>query len=89
MKEGDAISVSPRERLTDELRALIRAQKAVILAALNPTPQDPDSWRPLFIAYDIHASKCPTCIAGGLDYGLRCGVGASLWTNYQNTESQK
>jgi L-aminopeptidase/D-esterase-like protein len=50
----------------------------------NPAVQDTDSWRPLFIAYDIHAFNCPTCIAGGRGYGMRCGTGSSLWTDYQN-----
>ena len=81
---SDAISVSPRERLTDELRELIRAQKAVILAFLNLTPQDLNCWRPLASAYHAHHFNCKTCIAAGKGYGLRCGTGASLWTEYQN-----
>ena len=52
--------------------------------SLNADSPNPNSWRPLFIAYDVHASTCPTCIAGGLGYGLRCGTGTALWAAYQN-----
>jgi hypothetical protein len=50
----------------------------------NPTSQDPNSWRPLAGAYHVHHVICGTCIAAGKGYGLRCGVGSSLWTRYQD-----
>ena len=56
----------------------------------NPPPEpppDPNAWRELAAAYHAHHFKCSTCIAAGRGavYGLRCGTGAALWTNYQNT----
>ena len=50
-------------------------------------PSDPNAWRELARAYQDHHFVCGTCIAGGRGsmYGLRCGAGAALWTNYQNT----
>lgn len=41
------------------------------------------AWLELDQAYQLHHFKCQTCIAAGLGYGLRCGVGASMWTAYQ------
>jgi len=43
-----------------------------------------DTWLHLDRAYQAHHFKCPTCKAAGLGYGLRCGVGAALWTAYSN-----
>lgn len=40
------------------------------------------TWRPLADAYHKHHFSCPTCIAAGKGYGLRCGVGAALWAIY-------
>lgn len=34
-------------------------------------------------AYQAHHWKCPTCVAASQGRGLRCGVGASLWGNYE------
>ncbi len=34
-------------------------------------------------AYQEHHWKCPTCVAASQGRGLRCGVGASLWGNYE------
>ena len=50
-------------------------------------PPDPNAWRELAQAYHAHHFKCSTCIAAGRGdvYGLRCGTGAALWINYQNT----
>ena len=57
-------------------------------AANDPNqPPDPNAWRELAQAHHAHHFKCSTCIAAGRGavYGLRCGVGAALWVNYQNT----
>lgn len=43
-----------------------------------------DTWLHLDRAYEAHHFKCPTCKAAGLGYGLRCGVGAALWTAYSD-----
>ena len=47
---------------------------------------DPNAWRELAQAYHAHHFNCSTCIAAGrgAGYSLRCGVGAALWTSYQN-----
>lgn len=50
-------------------------------------PTDPNAWRELAAAYNLHHFRCSTCIAAGRGavYGLRCGTGAALWNAYQNT----
>lgn len=85
--EGNRLVVSPKALLNDELRTLIRQQRANIVLALQPEPP-PDSadWIELDHAYHAHHFKCPTCIAAarGLGYGQRCGVGMALWRGYQD-----
>lgn len=68
----------------------LRANKAELIRWLTESaandlmpPSVPGAWRELAGAYNTHHFKCPTCIAAGLSYGLRCGVGASLWIEYQ------
>jgi hypothetical protein len=59
--------------------------------AAPPTPTNPvkqthqewvATWQPLADAYHLHHFACPTCIAAGKGFGLRCGAGASLWVSY-------
>ena len=45
--------------------------------------------RELAAAYHAHHFKCPTCIAAGLGYGLRCGAGAALHTAYEDAASDR
>lgn len=73
-------------RLREHKSELIEA-----LAANDPDlppepPADPNAWRELAQAYHAHHFNCQKCIAAGRGamYGLRCGVGMALWTNYQN-----
>ena len=73
-----------------EWRNELRTHKAAIYrrltAASDPEPPaDPADWRELAAAYHAHHFKCPFCIAAGKGYGLRCGVGAALWSTYSNT----
>ena len=93
---GGNLLVSPKSRLTDDLRTLIRDNKPFLLdwltAANDPDPApeppaDPNAWRELSEAYNAHHVDCHACIAAGrgTQYGLRCGAGAALWINYQNT----
>lgn len=86
--------VSPGSRLTPDLRELVKGNKAALVdwlhAANDPLPEpplDPNAWRELAAAYHQHHFACPTCIAAGRGavYGLRCGVGAALWTSYQSS----
>jgi hypothetical protein len=44
-------------------------------------------WRELADAYHLHHFKCTTCISAGQGRGLRCGVGAALWTGYQDASA--
>ena len=66
-------------------------RKPAIAAVVDdPGPEPPadlNAWRELAQAHHAHHFKCTTCIAAGRDAqnGLRCGVGAALWVNYQNT----
>ena len=92
------LGVSPANRLTDDLRALIRDNKPSLLdwltAANDPAPAppaepppDPNAWQELSEAYNAHHFGCNTCIAAGrgAQYGVRCGAGKALWNAYQNT----
>ena len=98
LASNSGISVTPASRLTDDLRTLIRDNKPFLLdwltAANDPAPEpepeppaDPNAWRELAEAYNAHHVDCHACIAAGrgIRYGLRCGAGAALWINYQNT----
>ena len=51
---------------------------------------DPESWRVLDAAYLAHHVNCNTCQAAGrgANYALRCGVGASLWRDYESAAMQ-
>ena len=79
------LAVAPSSHLTDDLRALIRDSKALLIdwvkAANDASPPD---WHALDAAYLAHHFNCPTCIAAGRGsrYGLRCGTGAALWRDY-------
>lgn len=42
-------------------------------------------WRTVDRVYLAHHWGCPICIGAGQGRGLRFGVGAALWTNYENT----
>ena len=88
------LAVVPASKLTPELREVIRSGKADLMrwftqaAVTDFEPSiEPAAWRELADAYHQHHFKCPTCQAAGrgAQYGLRCGVGAALWTTYQNT----
>lgn len=49
---------------------------------------DPNAWRELATAYNLHHFACHVCIAAGrgAGYGLRCGVGAALWRSYEEPQ---
>jgi hypothetical protein len=88
---ADKLSLVPGSRLTDDLRVLIRDNKALLVdwltapnnAELQP-PEDPADWHDLDVAYQAHHFNCPACIAAGRGarYGLRCGPGSALWRAY-------
>lgn len=89
--------VVPANRITDALREFVRGHRSEIVASLQaeqealtaPLPQLPKvapltraEWETLASAYQAHHAACPVCIAAGKGYGLRCGTGAALWTEY-------
>jgi hypothetical protein len=94
------LGVTPKARLTEPLRVLIKAHREDLVrwlgrsASNDPTarvdmgiptsPPAPAStdWQALDKAYQAHHVNCPTCIAAGKGYGLRCGTGAALWAAY-------
>ena len=43
------------------------------------------AWKPMADAYHQHHFSCPTCIAAGKGYGLRCGAGSVLYRAYEDT----
>ena len=85
------LAVAPASRLTPELREVIRNGKADLVrwftqpAANEIEPcTDRGAWHELHTAYLAHHFACSTCQAAGrgAQYGLRCGVGAALWSGY-------
>lgn len=42
-------------------------------------------WKDLDRAYQAHHVNCPVCIAAGKGHGQRCGTGAALWADYDQT----
>ena len=84
-----AVANPPKQAANDpagsEPDALVELKKPEITAP--EPPLDPNAWRELAAAYHQHHFACPTCITAGrgAQYGLRCGVGAALWTSYENT----
>ena len=74
----------------------IQKTEGDVLAASSPAPSpehdlepapNPESWKELASAYHAHHFGCHHCQAAGRgwEYGLRCGVGAALWTAYADT----
>jgi len=83
-----AVKVTGHRAAVQQWRDQLRQHKAEIFARLSAAndpepPPDPTAWRELAQEYDRHHFSCPACIAAGQGRGLRCGVGASLWTAYQ------
>ena len=72
----------------DRLKKADAARASCDPAANEPAPEpplNPADWRELAQAYHAHHFKCKDCIAAGRGavYGLRCGIGAALWSAYQ------
>ncbi len=72
----------------DDIAAWLAAHQAPTQSAAHGQPQPPApalthaQWATLSKAYQAHHTACPVCIAAGKGYGLRCGTGAALWTEY-------
>jgi hypothetical protein len=117
LTDDRCLKVTPKSRITPELRELVKAHRDELLAYLereaanDPTPLPkpcptqappeppptapapapdhipaPADWSALDKAYQAHHINCPTCIAAGKGYGMRCGTGSALWTDYDRAE---
>lgn len=89
------LKVVPASNITPPLRELIKAHRDDLVRCLEqeasndpPSPicKDPPDWTALDKAYQAHHFTCPTCIAAGKGYGLRCGTGAALWVAYSTEQ---
>lgn len=82
--EDDTLLVTPASLLSDELRRLIRDNKASIITALTSMTGNGNR----AANYHGHHFTCKTCIAAGRGaaYGSRCKQGATLWADYQHSE---
>lgn len=78
----------PKEVLLLEYQLYSRLTPPPAPPSPPPEPQaDPSTWRELAAAYNAHHVNCVVCQAAGRGtrYGLRCGVGSSLWISYQTS----
>ena len=80
-----------------EINQAFPTGEAVSTPATPPAPAKPekqtfmewqDTWRELDQAFQLHHLNCPTCIAAGMGYGLRCGTGAALYTAYEGASKR-
>lgn len=88
------LRVTPASKLTPELRQVIGQHRDELLMQLAGRVAANDSqasvpevkdWHALDKAYQLHHTVCPVCIAAGKGYGHRCGTGAALWADYDQT----
>ena len=79
------LSLTPTKQPKPKLAASAPQMPPIPAKAQQVKHVDQD-WKPLALAYHAHHFKCPVCITAGRGtrYSPRCGVGASLWTGYQN-----
>ena len=79
------LTVAGSAAARDQWRFELVTQKDEIIDLLLSS-QTPRDWRELAAEYHLHHFTCKTCQAAGRgsQYGLRCGTGSALWTNYQN-----
>lgn len=81
-------STVPLSVLQEEYRLYTRLAPPTPQPAPQPQPEpptDPEAWRELAQAYNLHHFACKTCCAAGQGRGLRCGVGSALFTQYQTS----
>ena len=81
LASNGGIKVSPSSRLTDDLRTLIRGNKAFLLdwlnAANDPAPEpppDPNAWRELAQAYHATTSIAKTALRLAVARCTACAV---------------
>lgn len=87
------VAVSQRKHAEAEDAVEWQAERAAILEfdaglphedAVSHAAQMHAAWLLRDRVYQEHHFSCPTCIAAGQGRGLRCGVGAALWANYES-----
>ena len=77
-----ALRISPASLLTTELRVLIRGHRDDLIAWLQTDAgllSGVNGWEAQSAIYQLHHFTCRICVAAGLGYGPRCGVGMALW----------
>lgn len=84
--DGKLIATGKRSAVARMVEPL-RKRKTELLLHFTQTnktepPHDPEMWHLMDRVYQNHHVRCPTCIAAGKGYGLRCGVGAIFWATY-------
>jgi len=82
LDDDGRLTVAGGQQARDQWRFELVSQKAEIVGCLKQLTQK--SQKALAQAYHQHHFACPICTAAGQGYGLRCGVGMTLWANYQN-----
>lgn len=83
MRSVATVAVATPENLRAANDPTARAVTGIPISPPAPASTD---WKALDKAYQAHHVNCPTCIAAGKGYGLRCGVGAALWAAYDATD---
>jgi hypothetical protein len=83
------IKVRGNRVAVEKMLVPLRQHKTDLIRWFTRTPandpvSDADSaiWRGLHSAYLTHHWACPTCVAAGQGWGLRCGTGSALWRKY-------
>lgn len=79
--EGGKLTAKGRSDVLRQWAPILREKKPAIAEVLS-RPEMAELDR----AYQRHHWKCPTCIAAGKGYGLRCGAGTALWAAYQERD---
>ena len=90
----DPVFISPLAALAT--LAISHRPNPLLMVATNSAVQAPElsdnpvDWRELDVAYQAHHFNCQICIAAGrgVQYGLRCGTGATLWALYSDATLQ-
>lgn len=82
------LKVTGKRKAVECWASKLRENKAALIAALQPRAPSFD-WREADRVYQLHHIACPTCIAAGRGYCLRCGTGTALWAAYSEAVTDK
>ncbi len=83
------LKVTGKRKAVECWASKLRENKAALIEALQPCEPAAVDWREADRVYQLHHFNCPTCIAAGRGYGLRCGTGSVLWAAYSATTEPK